>query len=47
VGGATRLVAAGTSLARVAQSGYLRGYALLMLLGFGGLGLYFLLQAAF
>jgi NADH-quinone oxidoreductase subunit L len=45
VGGATRIVGAGTTLARTVQSGYLRGYALVMLLGFGGLGLYFLLQA--
>jgi NADH-quinone oxidoreductase subunit L len=47
VGGATRLVGVGTSFARTVQSGYLRGYAVLMLLGFGGLALYFLLQAAF
>ena len=47
VGGATRLVGAGTSIARGAQSGYLRAYALVMIVGLGGLGLYFLLQAAF
>jgi NADH-quinone oxidoreductase subunit L len=45
VGGATRIVGAGSTLARTVQSGYLRGYAVLMLLGFGGLALYFLLQA--
>jgi NADH-quinone oxidoreductase subunit L len=45
VGGTTRVVSAGTSLARTVQSGYLRTYAVLMLLGFGALGLYFLLQA--
>jgi NADH-quinone oxidoreductase subunit L len=45
VGGATRIVGAGSSIARGAQSGYLRTYALLMLVGLGGLGLYFLLQA--
>jgi len=45
VGGTTRLVAVGTNIARTAQSGYLRGYAVLMLLGFGGLALYFLLQS--
>jgi NADH-quinone oxidoreductase subunit L len=47
VGGATRLVGAGSLLARTLESGYLRAYALLMLVGLGGLGLYFLLQAAF
>jgi len=47
VGGATRIVGAGTSIARALESGYIRAYAVLMLLGFGGLGLYFLLQAAF
>jgi NADH-quinone oxidoreductase subunit L len=47
VGGATRLVGVGTSIARGLESGYLRAYAVLMLLGFGALGLYFLLQAAF
>jgi NADH-quinone oxidoreductase subunit L len=47
VGGATRLVGVGTLLARGVQSGYLRAYALVMIVGLGGLGLYFLLQAAF
>ena len=47
VGGATRIVGVGTAIARGLESGYIRAYAVLMLLGFGGLGLYFLLQAAF
>jgi NADH-quinone oxidoreductase subunit L len=47
VGGATRLVGAGSLIARTLESGYLRAYALLMLVGIGGLGIYFLLQAAF
>jgi NADH-quinone oxidoreductase subunit L len=45
VGGATRIVGAGSALARTVQSGYVRAYAVLMLVGFGALGLYFLLQA--
>jgi NADH-quinone oxidoreductase subunit L len=45
VGGATGLVRAGTSVARTIQSGYLRGYALLLLIGVGGLGLYFLIAS--
>ena len=45
VGGATGVVRAGSALARTVQSGYIRGYALLMLVGLGGLALYFLLQA--
>jgi NADH-quinone oxidoreductase subunit L len=45
VGGATGVVRAGSALARTVQSGYVRGYALLMLVGLGGLALYFLLQA--
>jgi NADH-quinone oxidoreductase subunit L len=47
VGGATRLVGVGTSIARGIENGYLRAYALVMVVGFGALGLYFLLQAAF
>jgi NADH-quinone oxidoreductase subunit L len=47
VGGATRIVGVGTLIARGLESGYLRAYALLMLVGIGGLGIYFLLQAAF
>jgi NADH-quinone oxidoreductase subunit L len=45
VGGATGIVRAGTSVARTIQSGYLRGYALLLLLGVSGLGLYFLIAS--
>ena len=42
VGGAELAVRAGSSIVRVAQSGILRYYALLLLAGAGGLGLYFL-----
>jgi NADH-quinone oxidoreductase subunit L len=45
VGGATRVVATGTALARAVQSGYLRAYAALLVLGAGGLLLYFLIRA--
>jgi NADH-quinone oxidoreductase subunit L len=45
VGGASGAVRAGTTVARVAQSGYLRAYALLLFLGAGGLGLYFLIAS--
>ena len=43
VGGATGVVRAGTSFARAIQTGYLRAYALLLLLGVAGLALYFLI----
>jgi NADH-quinone oxidoreductase subunit L len=46
VGGATRIVGAGTSFARAIQTGYLRGYALLLLVGVGGLALYFLIASS-
>ena len=46
VGGSTGIVRAGTSFARAIQSGYVRAYALLLLLGLGGLGLYFLLASS-
>jgi NADH-quinone oxidoreductase subunit L len=46
VGGATRLVLAGTSFARAIQSGYLRAYALLLLIGMFGLALYFLIVSS-
>jgi NADH-quinone oxidoreductase subunit L len=46
VGGATGLVRAGSTLARTIQSGYLRAYALLLLLGVSGLGLYFLIVSS-
>jgi NADH-quinone oxidoreductase subunit L len=46
VGGATGVVRAGTSFARAIQTGYLRAYALLLLLGLSGLGLYFLIVSS-
>jgi NADH-quinone oxidoreductase subunit L len=46
VGGATGVVRAGTSFARAVQTGYLRAYALLLLLGAAGLLLYFLIASA-
>jgi NADH-quinone oxidoreductase subunit L len=46
VGGATGLVRAGSSVARTIQSGYLRGYALLLVLGVSALGLYFLIVSS-
>jgi NADH-quinone oxidoreductase subunit L len=46
VGGATGIVRAGTSLARTIQTGYLRAYALLLLLGLAALGLYFLIASS-
>jgi hypothetical protein len=42
VGSAELAVRFGSSIVRVAQSGILRYYALLLLAGVGGLGLYFL-----
>jgi NADH-quinone oxidoreductase subunit L len=46
IGGASGLVRGTTSFARAIQSGYLRAYALLLVAGLSGLGLYFLLQAS-
>jgi NADH-quinone oxidoreductase subunit L len=46
VGGATGIVRVGTSVARSVQTGYLRAYALLLLLGVAGLTLYFLLNSS-
>jgi NADH-quinone oxidoreductase subunit L len=43
--GATDLARGASAGVRGAQSGYLRSYALLLVTGFAGLGLYFLLQA--
>ncbi|MFL5886948.1 MAG: NADH-quinone oxidoreductase subunit L [Thermoleophilaceae bacterium] len=45
VGGATGAVRTGTAIARTLQTGYLRGYALLLLFGAGAIGLYFLIVA--
>jgi NADH-quinone oxidoreductase subunit L len=46
VGGATGVVRAGTSFARAIQTGYLRAYALLLLLGVAAIALYFLLASS-
>jgi NADH-quinone oxidoreductase subunit L len=46
IGGASGIVRTGTSFARTIQAGYLRGYVLLLMIGLGALGLYFLLQAS-
>jgi NADH-quinone oxidoreductase subunit L len=46
VGGAVGVVRAGTSFARTIQTGYIRAYALLLVIGVLALGLYFLLQSA-
>jgi NADH-quinone oxidoreductase subunit L len=43
--GATDLARGASAAVRGAQSGYLRSYALLLVAGFTGLGLYFLLQS--
>ncbi len=45
IGGSTGLVRAGSAAVRAAQSGFLRYYAALLVLGLSGVGLYFLLQA--
>ncbi len=46
VGGTTSVVRAGAAAVRAVQSGLLRGYAALLLVGVLGVGLYFLLRAA-
>jgi NADH-quinone oxidoreductase subunit L len=46
VGGATRVVGAGAAFARSIQTGYLRGYALMLMIGAGAVALYFLLVAS-
>ncbi len=45
VGGATGIVRAGSAAVRAAQSGFVRYYAALLVLGVAGVGFYFLLQA--
>ena len=45
IGGTTGLVRAGSAAVRAAQSGFVRYYAALLVLGVTGVGLYFLLQA--
>ena len=46
VGGATGVVRVGSSFARAIQTGYLRAYALMLLLGVAGLTLYFLINSS-
>jgi NADH-quinone oxidoreductase subunit L len=46
VGGTTGIVRAGSAAVRAVQSGFLRVYAALMLLGLAAVGLYFLIQAS-
>jgi NADH-quinone oxidoreductase subunit L len=46
VGGAAGAVRAGSAAVRAIQSGYLRYYAALLLLGLAGLGVYFLISAS-
>ena len=46
VGGAVGAVRAGSSFARAIQTGYVRAYALLLVIGVLGLGLYFLVQSS-
>ena len=45
VGGAVGVVRVGTSAARAVQTGYVRAYALLLVIGVLALGLYFLVQS--
>jgi NADH-quinone oxidoreductase subunit L len=45
VGGTTGVVRAGSNFARAVQTGYLRNYALLVVVGLSGLALYFLIAA--
>ena len=45
VGGTTGLVRAGSAAVRAAQSGFVRYYAALLVLGITGVSLYFLLQS--
>ena len=44
VGGTTGIVRAGSAAVRAAQSGFVRYYAALLVLGVTGVGFYFLLQ---
>jgi NADH-quinone oxidoreductase subunit L len=46
VGGATGIVRAGTSFARAIQTGFVRAYALLLLLGVAAIALYFLVASS-
>jgi NADH-quinone oxidoreductase subunit L len=44
IGGATGLVRAGSAAVRAAQSGFVRYYAALLIVGVAGVSFYFLLQ---
>ncbi len=44
IGGATGIVRAGSAAVRAAQSGFVRYYAALLIVGVAGVGFYFLLQ---
>ena len=44
--GTEDVVGGGGRLVRIVQSGYVRGYALLLIVGFAGLALYFLLSSS-
>jgi len=46
IGGASRVVGAGSALARAVQTGYLRAYALVLLVGAAALLLYFLIASS-
>ena len=46
IGATSGLVRAGSAAVRAAQTGFLRAYAALLLLGVVGVGLYFLIQSA-
>ena len=46
IGGTSGIVRAGSAAVRAAQTGFLRAYAALLLLGVVGVGLYFLIQSA-
>ena len=46
VGGTTGAAQGANAAVRTAQSGYLRSYALLLVAGFAGLGLYFLVAGS-
>jgi NADH-quinone oxidoreductase subunit L len=46
VGGASGIVRGGTAFARAIQTGALRAYALMLMIGLGGLALYFLIVSS-
>jgi NADH-quinone oxidoreductase subunit L len=46
VGGASGVVRGGTAFARAIQTGALRAYALLLMIGLGGMALYFLIVSS-